>query len=365
MDISAYARCHGYICDEHEILSDDGFVLIVHRIRKKGVDPAELKEPVLLMHGLFQSSGIFCTSGPQSLAFYMADLYYDVWLGNVRCVEKRHAFLSSYDPRFWDWSIEELGKYDVPAIVDFVREYTKTDKITYIGHSQGNAQAFMAMQCNPKFSAKFKCLFALAPAVYTGPLLQEGPISLLINCPPRLFGWLFGVKEMLPIMDPIQYYFPPHIFATLGYRMFNYLFGWTDTNWSKLDKPHHFRFTPRPTSAKAILHWCQMSQHGGLFGPDPTIDPDTALKLPPPPLDLTRINCPLAVFWGDSDRIIDGDKLVDQCRIAWEDGVAPGGKLVHAEKLQNMEHMDVIWHRDARSRVFDKIVQIMEQLQKE
>ncbi|KAJ3040812.1 hypothetical protein HDV00_010427 [Rhizophlyctis rosea] len=387
-EVGLYADWHGYKCVEYEITSDDGFVLVMHRLCKKGAsfvgrlgrvknqfliwDADTRKEPILLMHGLFQSSGIFCTSGPNSLAYYLVDHGYDVWLGNIRCVRKDHAFLSSYDPRFWNWSLDEIARFDVPAIIDFVREETRREQIIYVGHSQGNAQAFLAMQYNPPLGDKLKCFVALAPAVYTGPLLEEGPVSLLMNCPPNFFTHIFGTKEFLGIMSPAQYYLPADIFATLAYRMFNWLFGWTDTNWSPLDKPHHFRFTPRPTSSKAVLHWCRMAKRGGVYGVGAKVEDvgggmgwsdGKGVNVPPPPVDLGKIRCDLMVFYGSEDRIVDGEKLIRNCGEVWGRSASRterGGRLVLAELLEGYEHMDVVWARDAKERVFDKMIAAFE-----
>lgn len=47
-----------------------------------------------------------------------------------------HRTYPRSDPRYWSWSIKEVGIYDLPAIVDYV--YNKTGlKPAYIGHSQG------------------------------------------------------------------------------------------------------------------------------------------------------------------------------------------------------------------------------------
>jgi lysosomal acid lipase/cholesteryl ester hydrolase len=49
-----------------------------------------------------------------------------VWLGSNRCVVREHATLSPQDDRFWDWSVDELARYDVPCIVDHVLGVTGT-----------------------------------------------------------------------------------------------------------------------------------------------------------------------------------------------------------------------------------------------
>lgn len=65
---------------------------------------------------------------------------FDVWLGNNRgtTMSRKHSKLDpDLDPRFWEFSFPELGDFDMPAQIDFIREKTGAKKITYIGHSQG------------------------------------------------------------------------------------------------------------------------------------------------------------------------------------------------------------------------------------
>lgn len=59
--------------------------------------------PVLLLHGLFQSSGSFVTSEDRSLAFWLARQGgYQVYLGNTRGIfDMGHRNFSRNDPRFW------------------------------------------------------------------------------------------------------------------------------------------------------------------------------------------------------------------------------------------------------------------------
>jgi lysosomal acid lipase/cholesteryl ester hydrolase len=46
--------------------------------------------------------------------------------------------------QFWDFAYFEMGKYDLPAMIDFILEKTGAPDLTYIGHSQGTS-AFFAM----------------------------------------------------------------------------------------------------------------------------------------------------------------------------------------------------------------------------
>ena len=36
-----------------------------------------------------------------------------------------------------DYSWEEMGRYDLPAVTHFIKEKTGVEKIAYIGYSQG------------------------------------------------------------------------------------------------------------------------------------------------------------------------------------------------------------------------------------
>ena len=95
---------------------------------------------------------------------------YDVWLGNNRGViySRRHVKL---DPdvdaeKFFDFSFVELGKYDLPAMIDFVRRVTNVDKVTYIAHSQGTTQMFFALaEMQEQMAERINLFIALGPVV--------------------------------------------------------------------------------------------------------------------------------------------------------------------------------------------------------
>lgn len=76
----------------------------------------------------------------KSPAFILASRGYDVWLGNHRGTKYSRSHVSldpDTDKAYWDFSFPEIGDYDQPASIDYVRNITNQDKLTYIGHSQG------------------------------------------------------------------------------------------------------------------------------------------------------------------------------------------------------------------------------------
>lgn len=81
---------------------------------------------------------------------------------------RRHQYLNPngwYDSeQFFDFSFYEMGEYDTPAQIDFVRLKTGVDKVSYIGHSQGTTSMFSALAENSRnFADKINLFIALAP----------------------------------------------------------------------------------------------------------------------------------------------------------------------------------------------------------
>ena len=59
-----------------------------------------------------------------------------------------------------------MAQFDQPALWDYILKVTGVEKITYIGHSQGNSQMFAAITENPEYFKKhLKVLVALGPIV--------------------------------------------------------------------------------------------------------------------------------------------------------------------------------------------------------
>ncbi|BBN14683.1 lysosomal acid lipase/cholesteryl ester hydrolase [Marchantia polymorpha subsp. ruderalis] len=139
---------HGYPCEEYTVQTNDGFKLTIQHIPHGLAGSIGSKEtPVFLQHGIMAGGEGWLLNGPnESFAFILADLGFDVWIGNSRGVEWSHGHesLNSSDPAFWDWTFDELAAYDLPAMMEFV--YNKTSqKIMYVGHSMGTTILLAAL----------------------------------------------------------------------------------------------------------------------------------------------------------------------------------------------------------------------------
>ncbi|KOX67406.1 Lipase 1, partial [Melipona quadrifasciata] len=102
------------------------------------------------------------------LGFRLADEGYDVWLGNVRGnrYSRKNLLLSTSDPDFWNFSWNEIGIYDMPAMIDRIIEETKQGKMFVVTHSQGGSVFFVMASERPEYQEKIIAYFALAPATF-------------------------------------------------------------------------------------------------------------------------------------------------------------------------------------------------------
>lgn len=104
---------------------------------------------VLCQHGFLSDAVMWVTHKNESLSFQLAKNGYDVWLGNNRgaIFSRGHVKLDPYKnpEQYYDYSFYEHGKYDTPAMIDYIQSLTGHEKVSYIGHSQGTTQMFSAL----------------------------------------------------------------------------------------------------------------------------------------------------------------------------------------------------------------------------
>ena len=161
-----------YPFEIHTTTTEDGYILTLFRIQKKNTQITGNKPAAYLQHGLNNGGSIWLQDGEKlGLAFILANAGYDVWIGNNRGTRysRTKGKYAPTDKAFWDFSFDELAKYDVPANIAAIRETTGQDKIIYIGHSQGTSQMFAALsdaEIRPKVAPFIKQFNALAPIVF-------------------------------------------------------------------------------------------------------------------------------------------------------------------------------------------------------
>lgn len=130
-------------------------------------------------------------------------------------------------------------------------------KIAFVAHSQGTTLGFLTLARGqvPRVGESLSCFIALAPAVYAGTLLKRYQFSFVKIMSTGLYRAFFGIHSFVPLMMAIHSILPAAIYGWLGYRVFNFLFNWTDLNWERRLRNRFFQFSPVYVSSEAMRWW--------------------------------------------------------------------------------------------------------------
>ncbi|KAA8573812.1 hypothetical protein EYC84_005368 [Monilinia fructicola] len=396
-DVGYYARRVGLDVEELKVQTEDGFIIVLWHVynpneytpmsaeqraargpglftnqgpsRPLSSNPnLKPKYPVLMIHGLLQSSGAYCTNDDHSLAFYLCKQGYDIWLGNNRCGFKpEHTLLEYSDPRMWAWNIRQMGVMDLPALTSRVLSETGFPKLGLIAHSQGTTQTFVALakEQRPELGEKLS-----------------------------VFWRLYGI---------------------MGYHVFHFLFNWSDARWDKATRDRCFQFAPVYVSAESMRWWLgrecfakqkcilatkeeviqEEEEDRWIWGDTPN-NPDNNGEMKKlkakwkgkgkkisaaasRPLEnemqtgaeilenkkkrgikgstawYNEHVPPFALWVAGSDDLVDGRRLLRR----FERGREPCVKVVHQKVIEEYEHLDVIWAMDVLEQVGQEVKEVI------
>jgi gastric triacylglycerol lipase len=71
------------------------------------------------------------------------------------------------DPEFWQFTFQNMSRYDLPAAFSYICNVTGYEKIDYIGHSQGSMIMFIALaDKNQAVISRLNHYIAWGPVMY-------------------------------------------------------------------------------------------------------------------------------------------------------------------------------------------------------
>lgn len=355
-------RYWGYPAESHDVETEDGYILTVHRIphgRKHFGENESLRKsrPVFfLQHGLLCSSSNWVTNLPrESLGFMLADAGYDVWMGNNRgnTYSQQHITYSVDSNKFWDFSFQEMAKYDLPAMVNYALNTTGQKQLFYVGHSEGTMMIFAGLSENKSLNKKIRTAFALAPVARLEH--ASSPITYLSEFESEIkaFFNLMGVRKFMPSGEFVRKLADMTCsFDSDVCENFLFLIAGSDSkNMNATRTPVYLTHTPAGTSVKNLLHFAQLIEDGKFQKYDyGLMNLYHYGSLTPTVYDLGSIETELVLFSGGQDTLAD-PKDVD-----WLEG-----RLKSVTKRYNIpeyNHLDFIWGESARRKVYKKIIRV-------
>ena len=80
-----YCKFYNYPSEKHHVITEDGYILTVFRVQRKGTLIKEGLKPIILQHGLLDCSDTWLINDENKApGFLLANKGYDVWMGNSR-----------------------------------------------------------------------------------------------------------------------------------------------------------------------------------------------------------------------------------------------------------------------------------------
>ncbi|XP_026322794.1 lipase 3-like [Hyposmocoma kahamanoa] len=343
-------REHGKRCTTHTLLTKDGYELTLHRL----INPIGLrgmKQTILMHHGLLGSSADWILLGPEkSLPYYLSTLGYDVWFANARGnrYSQRHQNTMLNSTKYYDFSWQEIGLYDLPAIIDYVRRQTN-EPLNFIGHSMGATALLVLLSSVPKYNDFLRMAILLGPLVYMKNI--KGPlriISLMTEPPLEDFFKILGNGAFVPsrkLPDNLLKRFCLNEVLLCGNPLF-FMSGVprNHTQWSEYFTKLLFQHIPAGGSTKTFLHYAQLVKSGKFhkFG---EVDQEFPLK---------EVTTPVALISSSDDWLAS---IPDLVRL-YINIFNPIEHYIIRDR--NISHTDFVWGPNANKLVFPKVIELLQ-----
>ncbi|XP_037953966.1 lipase 3-like [Teleopsis dalmanni] len=355
----------GYPMEEHTVITDDSYILTMHRIPySKKTGPTGDRPVVFLMHGMLSSSSDWVLMGPgKALAYILSDAGYDVWMGNARGnrYSRNNTRLSTLHPYFWRFSWHEIGINDISAMIDHILQTTGETATHYVGHSQGTTVYFVLMSSRPEYNEKIKTAHLLAPVAFMGNMktVLAKYTRRFIGRPNQLTR-MFDTMEILPstlffkniydiycMKDPKLAYMCKNLFT-----LYNGELG-RDSNMNMTVSDRMNETHPAGASSTQVLHYMQEYESGRFcqldFGQKENLKKYG--QSTPPDYNLANIDPDgLHFYYSDEDQLaseIDVEYLAAQ--------LSKEPNMFHVPD-PTFTHSDFVWSNHVKEMINDRII---------
>jgi len=275
----------------------------------------------------------------------------------------------------------ERGVSDLPALISRVLRETGFEKLALIAHSQGTTQTLVALakEQRPEIGDKISLVCLLAPAAYAGPLIDKMYLKFMSVISHNMFRAIFGIHAFIPFMMGMHRLLPGKFYGFMGYRVFSFLFNWTDVRWDRALINRCFQFAPVYVSAESMRWWlgrecfakqrCILSTRSEIKMEDEEDAEEIGIhekegtqskwNADENHEDLARFAWydshvpPFAIWVAGSDDLVDGNRLLRR----FQKGREPFVRVVHEKVIEGYEHLDVIWAMDSLEQVGREVLE--------
>lgn len=224
---------------------------------------------------------------------------------------------------------------------------------------------------------------------------------------PGMFRAVFGIHAFIPFMMTMHSLLPPRFYGAMGYKVFSFLFNWSDERWERDLRDRMFQFAPVYVSAESMRWWlgreCFAKQkcilatreektiedredeqedqqrlrtlpqrdHTSSDESDSSDEDEDDLDTQQPGTEPSQRKekrkdraryawygpgtPPFALWICGADDLVDGRRLLRR----FERDREPYVDVVHAKIIEGYEHLDVIWAMDAIEKVGKEVREVI------
>lgn len=248
--------------------------------------------------------------------------------------------------------MDQFAFHDIPDSIDYILATTSQSSLSYIGFSQGTAQAFATLSIHPTLNDKVDVFIGLAPAMSPAGL-RNGVVDALVKASPEVLFLAFGRRSILSSATMWQSILYPPIFVRIIDMSLSFLFAWSSKNISADQKlaayPHLYSFT----STKSVVHWFQIIRNKSFQMFDDDVQAPLSLgasdryyrvaKFP-----TRNIKTPIVLVYGGSDSLIDIRVMLKELP-----------RHTVAKEVPHFEHLDFLWGQEVETLVFPHVFEAL------
>ena len=248
--------------------------------------------------------------------------------------------------------MDQFAFHDIPDSIDYILATTSQSSLSYVGFSQGTAQAFATLSIHPTLNDKVDVFIALAPAMSPAGL-RNGVVDALVKASPEVLFLAFGRRSILSSATMWQSILYPPIFVRIIDMSLSFLFDWSSKNISIDQKlaayPHLYSFT----STKSVVHWFQMIRNKSFQMFDDDVQAPLSLgasdryyrvaKFP-----TRNIKTPIVLVYGGSDSLVDIKVMLKELP-----------RHTVAKEVPHFEHLDFLWGQEVETLVFPHVFEAL------
>jgi pimeloyl-ACP methyl ester carboxylesterase len=332
-------------CSDGYAYTADGWRLGVRHLRPAAPDPSKL--PVVLCHGLGLNA-TFWTITDNHLPEKLLARGYEVFLfdfrgsgesarvgavGRVNARLRQTFLLELGEGR---WTVDEIVRYDVPAVLDYVKSATGHDRVNWVGHSLGGMLMFPYLELAPGRGriASFVAMgstITLAETPQAGMLMANQGLRALarVASPGRLGRLLMYERLRFPGLALIDQFY------------------YTTANVDPRTVSRFYGYTLEDTGPAALRQLVPYLRTGHFVSADGRVDYAARLG---------EVTVPVLMVAGDGDIMSD----VPSTELTYRALGSPDKLLVRFGKAEghfaDYGHCDLVWSRYAPVEIFPPVI---------